>query len=491
MKRTIVRAFSTAAVLSAVYAGTAHASTYTVKKGDNLSHIASKNHTSVKTLMALNGLKSDSLQINQKLKLPETKAKTTTVTKTSSPAKTYTVKSGDALIKIANKYNVSIGDLKLWNGLDSTLIYPGQVLKVSGPSGSTFTPESVNNKQSTISKLTTTTYVVKNGDSLSKIAVKYKTTVAELKKLNQLKSDRIYVGQKLQVAGKAAPGNSALAETPPKQTTTTPAKNVSSYTVKSGDTLGKIVKEFGLSLADLKALNGLKSDLIYVGQNLKVTGKPAEAAKPPATQPPKNPVQPAKPQTPQTNATDYIVKSGDTLGGIASKAGMTVAELKTLNNMTSDRIYVGQKLKIKGTSVSVPESTQTPTQTQPQPSGGDVSAQIVSTAKSLMGIPYVWAGSTPSGFDCSGFIYYVAKQAGIEIGRLTAEGYYNRSYYVDKPKSGDLVFFENTYKSGISHVGIYIGNNQFIHADPDRGVAISSLSISYFKEHFASFKRFY
>ncbi|MED3563145.1 LysM peptidoglycan-binding domain-containing protein [Bacillus xiapuensis] len=488
MKRTIVRAFSTAAVLSAVYAGTAHASTYTVKKGDNLSHIASKNHTSVKTLMALNGLKSDSLQINQKLKLPETKAKTTTVTKTSSPAKTYTVKSGDALIKIANKYNVSIGDLKLWNGLDSTLIYPGQVLKVSGSSGSTFTTESVDNKQSTISKLTTTTYVVKNGDSLSKIAVKYKSTVAELKKLNQLKSDRIYVGQKLQVAGKAASGNSALAETPPKQTTS-PAKNVSTYTVQSGDTLGKIAKEFGPSVADLKALNGLKSDLIYVGQNLKVTGKPAEAAKPTATQPPKNPVQPAKPQTPQTNATGYIVKSGDTLGGIASKAGMTVAELKALNNMTSDRIYVGQKLKIKGTSVSVPESTQKPTPTQP--SGDDVSAQIVSTAKSLMGVPYVWAGSTTSGFDCSGFIYYVAKQAGIEIGRLTAEGYYNRSYYVDKPKSGDLVFFQNTYRKGISHVGIYIGNNQFIHADPDRGVATSSLSISYFKEHFASFKRFY
>ncbi|WHY91682.1 LysM peptidoglycan-binding domain-containing protein [Neobacillus cucumis] len=478
MKKTIVRAVSTAAVLSAVYAGTAHASTYTVKKGDNLSHIASKYNTSVHTLMALNGLKSDSLQINQKLKLPNTKAKTTTVTRTSSPVKTYTVKSGDALIKIANTYDVSVGDIKLWNGLDSTIIYPGQVLKVAaGSSGATFTTKAVAKKTSpTTSKTATTTYVVKTGDSLSKIAVKFKSTVSELKKLNNLKSDRIKVGQKLKVPGKA---NTTT-------TTSSTTKNVSTYTVKSGDTLGKIAKQFGLSLQELKALNGLKSNLIRVGQKLKVTGKPAVAAKPPAP-PAKPPVQPAKPQTPPANATDYIVKSGDTLGGIAKQAGMTVAELKVLNNMTSDRIYVGQKLKITGTSVSVPESTTTPT----PPSSGDVSAKIVSTAKSLMGIPYVWAGSTPSGFDCSGFIYYVANQAGIDIGRYSADGYYNRTYYVDKPKAGDLVFFENTYKKGISHVGFYLGDNQFVHADPSRGIAISSLTISYFKEHFASFKRFY
>jgi peptidoglycan endopeptidase LytE len=199
-------------------------------------------------------------------------------------------------------------------------------------------------------------------------------------------------------------------------------------------------------------------------------------------------VEPAKPQTPAADASEYIVQSGDTLGGIASKVGMTISELKTLNHMTADWIYVGQKLKIKGTSLSVPEST--PPQTPPS-SGNDVAAKIVSTAKSLMGIPYVWGGSTTSGFDCSGFIYYVANKAGIEISRYTAEGFYNRSYYVDKPQAGDLVFFENTYKNGISHVGFYIGNNQFIHADESRGIAVSSLSNSYFKEHFASFKRFY
>ncbi|MDR7002200.1 LysM peptidoglycan-binding domain-containing protein [Neobacillus niacini] len=474
MKKTIVRAVSTAAVLSAVYAGTAHASTYMVKKGDNLSHIASKNHTSVHTLMALNGLKSDFLQINQKLKLPDTKAKKATVTKTSSPAKTYTVQKGDSLIKIANKYHVSVGDLKLWNTLNRTIIYPGQVLKVTGTSGTTFTKEAVVKKPSPSSKTTTNTYVVTKGDSLSKIAIKYKLTVSDLKKLNQLKSDRIKVGQKLKVPGTA------------KTTTTTPAKNVTTYIVKAGDTLGKIAKQFGLNMADLKALNGLKSDFIYAGQRLKVTGKPPVAAKPPA-QAAKPPVQTTKPQTPPANTTDYIVKSGDTLSGIAMKAGMTIGELKALNNMTSDRIYVGKKLKIKANSVSVPESTQP----QPPASGNDVSTQIVNTAKSLIGIPYVWGGSTPSGFDCSGFIYHVANQAGIDIGRYSADGYYNRSYYVDKPKAGDLVFFENTYKNGISHVGFYIGNNQFIHADEARGITIASLSNSYFKEHFASFKRFY
>ena len=65
-----------------------------------------------------------------------------------------------------------------------------------------------------------------------------------------------------------------------------------------------------------------------------------------------------------------------------------------------------------------------------------------------MGVPYVWAGSTPDGFDCSGFIYYAYNKAGKQMGRYSSEGYYNRSFYVNEPQPGDLVFFENTYKKG-------------------------------------------
>ncbi|KIL49878.1 cell wall-binding repeat-containing protein [Jeotgalibacillus soli] len=109
----------------------------------------------------------------------------------------------------------------------------------------------------------------------------------------------------------------------------------------------------------------------------------------------------------------------------------------------------------------------------------DVSAQIVATAKLYIGTPYKWGGTTPAGFDCSGYLTYVFKtKHGIHIPRTTAE-IWNYGIKVSSPKVGDVVMFE-TYKPGPSHAGIYIGNNQFIHSG-DRGVEISSLSNSYWK----------
>jgi cell wall-associated NlpC family hydrolase len=181
----------------------------------------------------------------------------------------------------------------------------------------------------------------------------------------------------------------------------------------------------------------------------------------------------------QPVTTEYVVKSGDTLGMIAGRYQLSVKELIELNQLSSDQIYVGQKLKVPGTKTQTETTVDT-----------ELAAMMIASAKKLIGIPYVWGGSTLAGFDCSGFIYYVANQAGMEIGRYSAEGYYDRTYYVDTPKAGDIVFFENTYKRGISHLGIYLGNNQFIHAN-DSGVMISNLQGAYYQAHFESFKRFY
>ena len=115
---------------------------------------------------------------------------------------------------------------------------------------------------------------------------------------------------------------------------------------------------------------------------------------------------------------------------------------------------------------------------------------LMNEAKKMIGVPYKWGGTTPSGFDCSGFIFYVYDKAGYDISRNSAQGYFDRSYYVDKPQVGDLVFFKNTYKQGISHVGIYVGNNQFINASSS-GVEITSLGNSYWSKYFDSYKRFY
>lgn len=116
--------------------------------------------------------------------------------------------------------------------------------------------------------------------------------------------------------------------------------------------------------------------------------------------------------------------------------------------------------------------------------------RIIATAKKYIGVPYLWGGESPSGFDCSGFVQYVFKAHGISLNR-TCETQYKHGKYVSKSnlKPGDLVFFQNTYKAGISHVGIYIGDGKFIHASSSKGVTISNLSSSYYTSHYYGARR--
>ncbi len=117
-------------------------------------------------------------------------------------------------------------------------------------------------------------------------------------------------------------------------------------------------------------------------------------------------------------------------------------------------------------------------------------SDIVATARTCLGVPYVWGGESMSGFDCSGLVQYVYQQNGISISR-TCRTQYQEGVYVAKAnlQPGDLVFFENTYTTGISHVGIYIGDGEFIHASSSNGVMISKLSNSYWSSHYYGARR--
>ncbi|HHU63811.1 MAG TPA: SH3 domain-containing protein [Clostridiales bacterium] len=122
-------------------------------------------------------------------------------------------------------------------------------------------------------------------------------------------------------------------------------------------------------------------------------------------------------------------------------------------------------------------------------------SKLISLAKSLLGTPYVYGGSSPSGFDCSGFTYYIFKQFGAKIPRTaTDQGYNLPGDRLSKSqlKQGDLVFFKTrSGSSACTHVGIYLGNNQFIHSASPRtgGVIISSMNESYYKSRFSWGKR--
>lgn len=124
------------------------------------------------------------------------------------------------------------------------------------------------------------------------------------------------------------------------------------------------------------------------------------------------------------------------------------------------------------------------------PATSGVASKVIATAKSYLGVPYVWGGASPSGFDCSGFINYVYGKHGISLPRVTSD-LYKAGTGVSKSslKPGDLVFFE-TYKPGPSHVGIYLGGSQFIHASSgSEKVIVSSLGSSYYTSHYIGSRR--
>lgn len=212
----------------------------------------------------------------------------------------------------------------------------------------------------------------------------------------------------------------------------------------------------------------------------------------------------------------HTVQKGETLYRIATKYNISVDELKRLNSLTSNTIKTNQKLIVENkatkpksvssiNSTTVPKPVEKPAEPstkpeaipdakpeQPKAPAADFTQlmnQVIETAMPLQGIPYVWAGVTPEGFDCSGFIYYVYNKAGVKVPRLDTIGIFNRSVFIKEPELGDLLFFQNTYRPGISHIGINLGEGKFIHAG-DKGIEIASLESSYWNTRFMGFKRF-
>jgi LysM repeat protein len=171
------------------------------------------------------------------------------------------------------------------------------------------------------------TYTVQTGDTLTAIAARYNTTPEQLMALNGLSTDMIYIGQVLKVSGAPAPSGSA-----------------GTHTVQVGETLFSIAVRYNTSVETIKAWNRLASDIIYVGQVLKVSGAAVPA-----------------PVAPPSNSTRHMVAVGDTLTGIAFRYNSTVDAIKSANGLVNDFIYVGQTLAIPGRT----GGTTTPLAPQP------------------------------------------------------------------------------------------------------------------------------
>ncbi|OUL01945.1 C40 family peptidase [Bacillus spizizenii] len=475
MKKKLAAGLTASAIVSTTLAVTpAEAATIKVKSGDSLWKLAQNYNTSVAAITSANHLSTTVLSIGQTLTIPDSNSGTSSTSSSTtkkSGSSVYTVKSGDSLWLIANEYKMTVQELKKLNGLSSDMIRAGQKLKVAGTvssSSSSSSSTKSNSNKSSSSSSSTGTYKVQLGDSLWKIANKVNMSVAELKVLNNLKSDTIYVNQVLKT--KSSGSNTSSKDTSSNSSQTSATKN---YTVKSGDSLWKIANNYNLTVQQIRNSNNLKSDMLYVGQVLKLTGQTSSGTSSSSS---------SSSNASSSTTTTYTVKSGDSLWVIAQKFNVTAQQIREKNNLKTDVLQVGQKLVITGKASSSSGSSSTSSST---------SAKIntmIAAAKEQLGVPYRWGGTTPAGFDCSGFIYYALNKV-TSVSRLTAAGYWNTMKSVSQPAVGDFVFF-TTYKAGPSHVGIYLGNGEFINAN-DSGVVISSMNNSYWKQRYLGAKRYF
>ncbi|MEH7357179.1 LysM peptidoglycan-binding domain-containing protein [Priestia aryabhattai] len=210
----------------------------------------------------------------------------------SADTDTHKVKAGETLFSISQQHNVTVEDLKKWNGLSSTLIYANQTLQI----GSTSTDSSSSSTPTTTSS--NHTYTVKSGDTLYRIAKNNGTSVQQLKEWNNLSSHLIYVNQVLKINGTGTVSSSPSAPVQEKtnETQASPApSNSKSYKVQPGDTMWSVAQRHGISISQLKQWNNLSSNTIYINQVLQVGGQAAAQAKPSTP-------SPAAPSRPSTSA---------------------------------------------------------------------------------------------------------------------------------------------------------------------------------------------
>ena len=260
----------------ALASGVSTSGTYTVQAGDTLYGIARRSGMDLNTLLSLNGLSQSSvIHPGQTLKVSGAANATVaspisykSTASSASTSETYTVQAGDTLYGIARRSGMDLNTLLSLNGLSqSSVIHPGQTLKVSGAANVTVASP-VSYKSTASSASISGTYTVKAGDTLYRIAYNHGISLTTLLSINGLsETSTIIPGQQLVVSGSAK----TTTATTTSIKTVSYSTGASTHTVKAGDTLFRIAKNNGLTLSELKALNGLTSNNIRVGQVLKVS----------------------------------------------------------------------------------------------------------------------------------------------------------------------------------------------------------------------------
>ncbi len=238
---------------------------YKVRRGDNLSSIASKYKVSVSVIKDWNNLTSNRVHRGQKLKISVESNRSSFASAEEKTEKIYTaqktfkykVRRGESIGKIADKFGVKVNQIRKWNNLASNTIMVGKVLKIHNPESASM-GDAISKTPGIL-----TNYVVKRGETVGKIAEQFHVSASSIRKWNGIKSNNILVGQKLKIYSDSAPLDKKIQTTKTKKSAKTGL-----YIVKKGDSLDAIAKRFNIKINDIKQMNKLVSNKIVVGQKL-------------------------------------------------------------------------------------------------------------------------------------------------------------------------------------------------------------------------------
>ena len=472
---------------------------YIVKKEDTLSGIANRFGISVEKIKHVNGLTDNGLKTGMILTIPESWHKDLDNMISLHPAdielkevspykyREYVVKNGDSLTSIAGGFGISVTDLKNANGLSSDKVRIGMKLIIPDSQ----IPMRVVRVSPNLNDISN--YVVKKGDTLSIIASKYRVSIKDLKSANNLKSNEVEIGMKLIIPD---------SQIPMRVVRVSPNLNdINNYVVKKGDTLSMIASKYRVSVRELKSVNDMRDDKVKVGMRLIIPNSNLS----------KN-VESKTPVISDNNK--YVVKKGDSISSIAKRYGVSQVELKRANNIKGNTIESGQLLRVPSminvkdelviedikvakddTHIKSLPEIETAKAIQSNESStyenGLTRDVIISIAKRFLGAPYKFGGnSLIRGLDCSAFVNKVFSFFNVDLPRTAREMYkIGRNVTKGELSAGDLVFFR-TYASYPSHVGIYIGDSEFIHASSAaKRVRIDNMNQSYYRKRYIGAKR--
>ena len=519
-------------------------SIHRVVKNDTVWALSQKFGVSIKSIEQLNHIDQNTnmIYVGQDLQIPNKDAQAP-----KNNTHTYTVQSGDSLWAIAQKFNTSVDHLKQLNGLTSNLIYVGQTLKVDGqavaqpakaatpapaktvaqpvqqqapvakasvasttqkaapvqqaqqPSAQS-TVKSTPAVQSTVKQAPVVSSVSSQAPALSATQIQPATSSVATSKVapavtsssaTTVSSSQAPVSSSASSASvsssstsqqtvasssssqtsvassvsSAAPASSVSSQSSSKQSSSKQAviaANHTTATVKSGDSLYAIAQEYGVSVASLREANPNLGNSLTVGQSLIVNN------------PTKNPAA-ASSSSQQAQASSA---SSQQQAPQAREAAAPQA--RTANNQQAAQSNNNQQQNNNNNNQAAQVSSQAQQSSTTRTGSGN---NVVSYAESFIGVPYVYGGTTPSGFDCSGFVQYVYNHFGKSLPRTTTQQENcGTQIPVSQAQPGDLYFWGN--KGSAYHVAICVGNGKYIAA-PEPGQSVSIGSTQYFQPSFA------